>query len=34
METLLGWTNVLPKNLGLTPDDDGGFWVPSGEVAP
>ncbi len=27
METLLGWVNVLPKNLGLTPEGDGGFWV-------
>ncbi len=33
METLLGWTNVLPRNLGLTPADDGGFWVPSAEVS-
>jgi len=32
LETLLGWTNVLPKNLGLMPGDGGGFWVPSGEV--
>lgn len=29
METLLGWCNVLPRNLGLTPAEDGGFWVPS-----
>ena len=29
METLLGWNNVLPKNLGVTPAEDGGFWVPS-----
>jgi hypothetical protein len=27
METMNGWVNVLPKNLGLTPGDDGGFWV-------
>jgi hypothetical protein len=33
LETLLGWTNVLPKNLGLTPADDGGFWIPAVEVA-
>ncbi len=32
MEVLLGWTNVLPKNLGLTPVEDGGFWVPSADV--
>jgi hypothetical protein len=33
MEVLLGWTNVLPKNLGLTPVEDGGFWVPTTDVA-
>jgi hypothetical protein len=27
METMTGWVNVLPKNLGLTHGDDGGFWV-------
>jgi hypothetical protein len=32
LETLLGWTNVLPKNLGLMPGEDGGFWIPSAEV--
>ncbi|APR86193.1 Hypothetical protein A7982_11542 [Minicystis rosea] len=32
LETLLGWTNVLPKNLGLSPADDGGFWIPAAEV--
>ena len=32
METMLGWTNVLPRNLGLTPADDGGFWIPSSEM--
>jgi len=32
LETLLGWTNVLPKNLGLTPADGGGFWIPSADV--
>jgi hypothetical protein len=32
METIAGWTNVLPKNLAITPPDDGGFWIPSGEV--
>jgi hypothetical protein len=32
METITGWTNVLPKGLGITPPDDGGFWIPSGEV--
>ena len=32
LETIAGWTNVLPKTLGITPPDDGGFWIPSGEV--
>lgn len=34
LETMLGFTNVLPKNLGLFPGEDGGFWVASGEVPP
>jgi hypothetical protein len=33
METMLGWVNVLPKNLGLTPAEDGGFWVPGDDLA-
>ena len=32
LETLLGWTNVLPKNLGLSPAEDGGFWIPAADV--
>jgi hypothetical protein len=32
METMAGWSNVLPKNLSVLPPDDGGFWIPSGEV--
>ena len=32
METMVGWTNVLPRNLGLTPADEGGFWIPADEV--
>ncbi|MFT3768172.1 MAG: hypothetical protein QM820_22200 [Minicystis sp.] len=32
LETLLGWTNVLPRNLGLAPADDGGFWIPAAEL--
>jgi hypothetical protein len=32
METMAGWSNVLPKHLGFTPGDDGGFWIPSSEV--
>jgi hypothetical protein len=35
METMLGWLNVLPKNLGLQPPDEAGvgFWVPATELA-
>jgi hypothetical protein len=33
MEMMLGWVNVLPKNLGLMPPDDGGgFWIPVAEL--
>jgi hypothetical protein len=32
METMTGWVNVLPKNLGLTPADDGGFWIPAADA--
>lgn len=32
METIAGWTNVLPTSLGMTPPDDGGFWIPSSEA--
>jgi hypothetical protein len=32
METMLGWSNVLPRNLAVMPPDDGGFWIPSAEV--
>jgi hypothetical protein len=32
METVAGWTNVLPKALHILPPDDGGFWVVSSEV--
>ena len=32
LETVAGWTNVLPKGLGMTPPDDGGFWIPAGEA--
>lgn len=32
METVAGWTNVLPKALHILPPDDGGFWVLSSEV--
>ncbi len=32
LETVAGWTNVLPKALGMTPPDEGGFWIPAAEV--
>jgi hypothetical protein len=32
METMVGWVNVLPRNLGLTPPDEGGFWIPASET--
>jgi hypothetical protein len=32
METIAGWTNILPVSLGMTPPDDGGFWIPASEA--
>lgn len=32
METVAGWSNVLPKNLHVLPPDDGGFWIPAGDA--
>lgn len=32
LETVTSWTNIMPKNLGVIPPDDGGFWIPSSEV--
>lgn len=32
METIAGWTNILPVSLGVTPPDEGGFWVPAAEA--
>lgn len=32
LETVAGWTNVLPKALGVTPPDEGGFWIPAAET--
>ena len=32
METIAGWTNVLPKNLHVLPPEGGGFWIPASEV--
>lgn len=32
METVAGFTNVLPKNLHVLPPEDGGFWIPTSDV--
>ncbi len=32
LETVAGWTNILPKHLGIVAPDDGGFWIPSSEL--
>jgi hypothetical protein len=32
LETVMGFTKVLDKTLGLMPPDDGGFWVLAAEV--
>jgi hypothetical protein len=32
METMTGWTNVLPRSLALMPPDDAGFWIPTSEA--
>lgn len=32
LETVAGWTNIMPKHLGVLPPDDGGFWIPATEV--
>jgi hypothetical protein len=32
IETMLGWTNVLPKSLGVTPAGSLGFWIPAAEA--
>jgi hypothetical protein len=31
-ETIVGWANILPKHLGMTPPTDGGFWILSSDV--
>ena len=31
-ETIVGWANILPKHLGMTPPADGGFWILSADV--
>jgi hypothetical protein len=32
LETVAGWTNVLPTKLYVVPPEDGGFWIPSNET--
>lgn len=32
VETVAGWTNVLPKELYVLPPDNGGFWILSSET--
>jgi len=32
VESIVGWANVLPKHLGMTPPADGGFWILSSDV--
>lgn len=31
-ETVAGWSNLLPRHLGMTPPPEGGFWVPSSDI--
>jgi hypothetical protein len=32
LQTMTGWSSILPKGLSLTSPDEGGFWIPSSEV--
>ena len=32
LETIAGWTNVLPKSVFALPDESGGFWIPASET--
>jgi hypothetical protein len=32
METVLGWSSILPRALNLMPPTDHSFWVPSAEI--
>ena len=32
LQTMTGWSSILPRSLALTSPDDGGFWIPSSEV--
>lgn len=31
-ETIVGWANILPKHLAITPPGDGGFWILSADI--
>ncbi|MBK8255196.1 MAG: hypothetical protein IPK82_21360 [Polyangiaceae bacterium] len=33
-ETIVGWANILPKHLGMTPPADTGFWIESSNLSP
>jgi hypothetical protein len=32
IETMVGWSNILPKHLGVTPPAGAGFWILSSDV--
>jgi hypothetical protein len=32
LETIAGWTNVLPRTLNVIPPEGEGFWIPVSEV--
>jgi hypothetical protein len=32
LQTVLGWTSVLPRALNVLPPGERSFWVPSGEI--
>ncbi len=32
LQTMTGWSSVLPRSLALTAPDDAAFWIPSSEV--
>ena len=32
LETIAGWTNILPTKVYVMPAESGGFWIPSSET--
>ena len=34
IQTMLGWTSVLPRALNVLPPGERSFWVPASEVGP